>query len=52
MHKIDYTLVELVTTDGTLKSSRRMVPVYLKNLEKKIRDISLKDLLDLFDISI
>ena len=42
MNKIDCTLVELVTTDGILKSSRRRVPVHLENLEKRIRGIPSK----------
>ena len=42
MNKIDYILVELVTTDGILKSSKGRVSMYLENLEKKIRDIPSK----------
>ena len=52
MNKINCTLVELVTTDGTLKSSRRRIPVYLMNPEKRIRDMLLEGMLDLLDISI
>ena len=52
MNKIDCILVELVTIDGILKSSRGRVPIYLENLEKRIRDISSEGMLDLFDISI
>ena len=52
MNKIDCTLVELVTTDGTLKSSKERIPIYLENLEKMIRDILSEGMLDLLDISI
>ena len=52
MNKIDCTLVELVTTNGTLKSSRGRSFVYLENLKKRIRDIPSEGMLDLLDISI
>ena len=52
MNEIDCTLVELVATDGTLKSLRGRVSIYLENLKKRIKDISSDGILDLLDISI